>query len=256
MLKTKKGTKQDEESTHAAAAAAKKDEPLVTIQDWRALVPALALLLGLGGPNVATAGDATDTQLWNEAKLTIRLNNRFDVVAGGVLRLGDDISQVIRNSGLVGANARVTDFLSLTPTYQYIADHPVQGEPTVENRLGLVSTLSTPIRSANLALSNGLEFRSFDNKPDSWRWRPKLKVSHPLGSTTLGLSIYIADELFYEFIPDSWTRNRLFAGLEKRLSDNVAIELYYCRQTQFKAGQQDLNIIGVASRIDFDPGRK
>jgi hypothetical protein len=103
-----------------------------------------------------------------------------------------------------------------------------------------------------LALSNGLEFRSFDNKSDSWRWRPKLKLSHPVGSKDLAFSAYAASELFYDFRTDIWTRSRLFAGLEKRLSDNAAIDLYYCRQIEFKAGKQDLNIIGVSMRFDLD----
>src|SRR4029077_19893429 len=96
------------------------------------------------------------------------------------------------------------------------------------------------------------EFRSFDNKSDSWRWRPKLKLSHPLGSKNLAFSAYAASELFYDFSTDIWTRSRLFAGLEKRLSDNAAIDLYYCRQIEFKAGKQDLNIIGVSMRFDLD----
>jgi uncharacterized protein DUF2490 len=198
------------------------------------------------------AGEQSDAQLWNEAKVTIRLDDRFDLVVGGALRFGDDVSQLVRTSGLLAVNVRVTDFFSLTPTYQYIVDDPVMGGRTVENRLGLVPTVSAPLGSAKLALSNGLEFRSFDSKPDSWRWRPKLRLSHPVGSQSLALTGYAAGELFYDFQTDIWTRSRLFAGLEKRLSDNVAIDLYYCRQIELKAGKQDLNIIGISMRFDLD----
>ena len=198
------------------------------------------------------AGEQSDAQLWNEAKVTIRLDDRFDLVVGGALRFGDDVSQLVRTSGLLAVNARVADFFSLTPTYQYIVDDPVNGGRTVENRIGLVPTVSAPLWSLKLALSNGLEFRSFDSKPDSWRWRPKLKLSHPVGSKSLALTGYAAGELFYDFHTDNWTLSRLFAGLEKRLSDNVAIDLYYCRQIHFEAGKQDLNIIGISMRFDLD----
>lgn len=198
------------------------------------------------------AGEQSDAQLWNEARVIIRLDDHFDLVAGGVLRLGNDVSQLVRNAGLLGANVRITDFLSLAATYQYIFDTPVSGGDTFENRLGLVPTLSAPLGSAKLALSNGFEFRSFDNKPDSWRWRPKLRLSHPVGSQSLALTGYAAGELFYDFHTDIWTRSRLFAGLEKRLSDNVAIDLYYCRQIELKARNQDLNIIGISIRFDLD----
>jgi hypothetical protein len=227
----------------------------VAVQSRRPSILALASVLTLGWYCVgsALAGEPPDAQLWNEAKVTIRLDDRFDLVVGGALRLGDDVSQLVRTSGLLAVNVRLTDFFSLTPTYQYIVDDPVTGERTVENRLGLVPTVSTPLCSAKLALSNGLEFRSFDNKPNSWRWRPKLKLSHLVGSKDLALTGYAAGELFYDFDTDIWTRSRLFAGLEKRLSDNVAIDLYYCRQIELKAGKQDLNIIGISIRIDLDP---
>jgi len=216
------------------------------------LALALALTLGWYCVGSTIAGERPDAQLWNEAKVTIRLDDHFDLVVGGALRLGDDLSQLVRTSGLLAVNVRVTDFFSLTPTYQYIVDDPVTGGRTVENRLGLVPTVSVPLGNAKLALSNGLEFRSFDSKPDSWRWRPKLKLSHPVGSKGLALTGYAAGELFYDFNTDIWTRSRLFAGLEKRLSDNVAIDLYYCRQIELKAGKQDLNIIGISMRFDLD----
>jgi hypothetical protein len=213
---------------------------------------ALVLTSGDYCTGSAIAGEQPDTQLWNEGKVIIRLDDRFDFVVGGGLRLGDDVSQLVRTSGLLATNVRMTGFFFLTPTYQYIVDHPVKGGRTVENRLGLVPTATAPLGSAKLALSNGLEFRSFDNTSDSWRWRPKLKLSHPVGSKNLAFSAYAAGELFYDFRTDNWTRSRLFAGLEKRLSDNAAIDLYYCRQIELKAGKQDLNVIGISMRFDLD----
>jgi Protein of unknown function (DUF2490) len=230
-----------------------KSKPPIVVRKWRAPILVIALFLGLGCPGAAVAVEPTDTQLWNEAKLTIRLDDRFDLVAGGALRIGDDVSKLIRTSGLLAVNIRAAPFLSFTPTYQYIVDHPMMGGRIVENRLGLVPTLTAPLGETKLALSNAVEYRSFENNPDSWRWRPKLKLSHPLGPKTLALSAYAAGELFYNFRPGAWTRSRLFAGLEKRISDHVTIELYYCRQLALKANQQDLNIIGLSWRIDFDP---
>lgn len=233
-----------------------KSESAIVVRKWGRTVVASLLFLGFGSSGAAAAGETADTQLWNEAKLTIRLDDRFDLVAGGALRFGDDVSKLIRNSGLLAVNVRVGSFLSLTPTYQHIVDHPVQGGKFVENRLGLVPTVTAPLGGAKIALSNAIEYRSFENNPDSWRWRPKLNLSHPLGSKALALSAYTAGELFYNFRPNSWTRSRLFAGLEKRFGDHVALEFYYCRQLALKANQQDLNIIGLTWRIDFDPQKR
>jgi hypothetical protein len=230
-----------------------KSEPVAGVRKWSATVLAALLFLGLDSPGAAAAGESTDTQFWNEAKLTIRLDDRFDLVAGGMLRFGDDVSKLIRSSSLLAVNVRVTSFLSLTPTYQYIVHDPAMGGRTVENRLGFVPTLTAPLGGAKASLSNAIEYRSFDNDPDAWRWRPKLKLSHALGQEALALSAYVAGELFYDFRSNSWTRSRLFAGLEKRISDHMALELYYCRQVALKANQQDLNIVGLTWRIDFDP---
>ncbi|MEO5754776.1 MAG: DUF2490 domain-containing protein [Chthoniobacterales bacterium] len=212
--------------------------------------------LGAGWPSLTGAGEPPDTQLWNEAKLTARLNDRFDLVVGGVLRLGDDVSQIIRVSSLLGVNVKVTKIFSFTPNYQYIVDDPGEADQGIENRFGLWPTLSLPLASSKVVLSNGLEFRSFETKPDMWRWRPRLSISHPVGPKALGLSAYLSDEFFYEINNETWTRNRLSAGLGKRLGEHITVQLYYTRQMQLKANQQDLNIIGLSWLIDFGPTAK
>jgi hypothetical protein len=97
------------------------------------MVLALVLTSGEYCTGSAIAGEQPDTQLWNEGKVMIRLDDRFDFVVGGALRLGDDVSQLVRTSGLLAANVRVTDFFFLTPTYQHIVHDPVKGGRSVEN---------------------------------------------------------------------------------------------------------------------------
>ena len=218
----------------------------------RALISALTAALLVFLPLARAAAAEADTQLWSEVKLTAKWTDRFDLIAAGALRFGEDVSHHDRTSYQFGLNFRAMPALTLTPSYQYIVNDPADDTRTFEHRFGAVAALRLPVERFEATLSTGVEYRLRHEQADGWRVRPRLKLKRPVGPDRWGLAAYVADELFYDTRAADWTRNRLFAGIEKKMRGNWVLDFYYCRQSDLRTHDAELNIIGISMRLSLD----
>ena len=83
----------------------------------------------------------------------------------------------------------------------------------------------------------------------STRYRNRFQVEHPVGPKKLGLSLYVADEVFYDWSVNRWVRNRFTAGASKVFNKHFTQDLYYLRQNDGVTIPGDLNVIGAALRL-------
>jgi Protein of unknown function (DUF2490) len=210
---------------------------------------ALAILFSLEGH---AADPREDAEFWNELKITAKWTDQVDLIAAGALRFEDNFSVLNRRSLQLGLNLRPIPWLTLTPNYQYIAHDPAEDVRTHEHRPSLLTAVRIPIERAEVTLSTGIEYRIREDKEDSWRVRPKVKLKYPLGPDQWNLSGYIADELFYDSNHDDFVRNRSFAGCEKKLGKSWSIDLYYCRQQDLHGRDPDLDVVGLSIGVRFD----
>ena len=58
------------------------------------------------------------------------------------------------------------------------------------------------------------------------------------------LNGFVADEIFYDTHFDAWIRNRIYAGVSKKVNAHFTFELYYMRQNDGHSRPGDLNVIG------------
>jgi hypothetical protein len=210
-------------------------------------VLALAALLSFARP---AAGE--DTQLWSEATVRAKLSKRFDLLVGSEVRFGNDVSHHDRTSVEAGLAWHPTKWFTLSPRWEYITDDPVDDVSGHENRFLLVTALRLPVECVEATLSARVEYRLRHAQSDGWRIRPKFKLEHDLGPRSWDLAAYTSDELFYDTRAAEWTRNRFYAGLEKKLGKDLSLDLSYCRQHDLHSRDPDLNIIGVSMRLELD----
>jgi hypothetical protein len=214
----------------------------------RCLFVAVALML-LASPCLATD---SDTQLWSEIHTTTMLNSNWDLVANGQLRFGDDISSLIQESMQMGFNLKVCDYLTISPTYRYINNDPADGSNSHENRAAVLGTVHFPLSGFHVSLGNEFEYRLRDPQTDSWRYRPRLTIEHPIGPSPWNLSAYLSGEGFYDSEHSRIVRNRAYAGFRKKLMQNLTLDLYYMRQDEYVTNPDDLNVVGIALRFHFN----
>ncbi|HET6976173.1 MAG TPA: DUF2490 domain-containing protein [Pyrinomonadaceae bacterium] len=191
----------------------------------------------------------SDNQLWSDVQLAVPVTKHFDFNLLGTLRLGRDISRPVDERVGVGFTFRWGKYFTVSPNYLHIGMQPFRGRKVWENRLTLPVTLRFTAGKFRLSDRNQLERRLRNNGAKSWRYRNRFQVEHPVGSAKLNLSLFVADEVFYDWAVDRWVRNRFSVGGIKVFNKHYTQEFYYLRQNDGVSLPGDINVIGTTLRF-------
>ena len=222
------------------------------LKNLRQLWPSLSLvfLLTLVTPaSSQTAIDQTDTQQWNDVFIAVPITKQVDFNVLGTLRIGRDISHTVDERFGVGATFRIGQHVTLVPAYLHIETQPFEGIRLHEERLNLAAILRFEANQFRFSDRNLLERRFRRPGINSTRYRNRFQVEHPVGPDKMKLSVFVSEEVFYDWSVDDWVRNRVAAGIIKPLNKNLTLELYYLRQNDGRALPGDVHVIGTTWRI-------
>lgn len=96
-----------------------------------------------------------------------------------------------------------------------------------ENRGMLYLNLSQDIKTFDLSFSNRLEYRTFKELDNYFRYKQSLKLNFP-NLTAWGMQFYIAEESFCKINQDVGTHlARLYTGLNAIDKNNFQVKIYY-----------------------------
>jgi hypothetical protein len=193
--------------------------------------------------------DQTDNQQWTDVQLFIPVTKEIDFTLGGTLRVGRDISHPVDERVGAGFSFRFGKYITVSPNYQHIGMQPFPGRRVWENRLSFPVQLRFNLGSFRITDRNLFERRLRNSGVKTTRYRQRLQVEHPVGSDKLALSLFIADEVFYDWSVDRWVRNRFSVGGIKVFNKHFTQELYYLRQNDSVSVPGDLNVIGTTLRF-------
>ncbi len=193
--------------------------------------------------------DQTDNQQWNEVQLFIPVTKQIDFTLGGTLRIGRDFSNPIDERVGAGFSFKFGKYITVSPHYQHIGMQPFAGRRVWENRLSLPVQVRFDIGKFRLTVRNLFERRLRNSGLKTTRYRQRLQVEHPVGSKDLGLSLFISNEVFYDWAVDRWVRNRFSVGGIKVFNKHFTQDFYYLRQNDGVSVPGDLNVIGTTLRI-------
>lgn len=193
--------------------------------------------------------DQTDNQQWTDVQLAIPVTTQFDFNLLGTLRLGRDITHPVDERVGVGFTFRVNKYVTVSPNYLHIGMQPFAGRRIWENRLTFPVQLRFNVGQFRLSDRNQFERRIRNSGVRSTRYRNRFQVEHPIGSDKLALSLFIADEVFYDWTFDRWVRNRFSVGGSKVFNKHFTQDFYYLRQNDGVSVPGDLNVIGTTLRF-------
>ena len=209
----------------------------------------LLLLLASSADAQSISQVETDTQQWNDVQFAVPLNDKIDFVLQGTIRFGRDISRPVDERLGFGFSFKIGKYLTVTPAYMHIATQPFRNVKQFENRLLLPITFRFPLGKFRISDRNGFERRSRHPGVDSTRYRNKLQVEHPIAPNKYKLSLFVSDEVFYDWLVNAWVRNRAAVGVTKVFNKNLQGDLYYLRQNDSHSRPGDLHVIGTALRV-------
>jgi Protein of unknown function (DUF2490) len=208
----------------------------------------LFLLSGLASGQ-AIVPPQSDNQLWTDVQVAVPVTKNIDFNVLGTLRLGRDISHAVDERIGVGFSFRFGKYLTLSPNYLHIGMQPFEGRRVWENRLSLPITLRFNLDKFRLSDRNLFERRIRNSGARATRYRNRLQVEHPIGPARLNLSLFVADEVFYDWSLNRWPRNRFTVGASKVFNKHYTQDFYYLRQNDSFSFPGDLNVIGTSLRL-------
>jgi hypothetical protein len=220
----------------------------------RVLVPCWSMVLFLFLFLTANASaqlllPQTDNQQWTEVQLAVPVTSQIDFGIIGGLRIGRDISHPVDERIGAGFSVRVGKYITVQPHYLHIGMQPFAGRRVWENRLVLPVTLRFNVGKFRLSDRNQFERRLRNSGVKSNRYRNRFQVEHPVGPDKLGLSLFVGDEVFYDWTFDRWVRNRFSVGASKVFNKHFTQDFYYLRQNDSFSLPGDLNVIGTSLRF-------
>jgi hypothetical protein len=207
------------------------------------------LLLVLSGLASAQGVDRTDNQVWSDVQFAVPMTKDIDFNILGTLRIGRDVSRPVDERIGMGFTFRFGQHVSIAPNYLYLATQPVRNRKVWESRLSLPVTLRFNVEKFRWSDRNLFERRFRNPGNTSTRYRNRLQVEHPVGPSKLNLSLYIADEVFYDWSLNRWVRNRFTVGGSKVFNKHITQDVYYLRQNDGVSVPGDLNVIGTTLRL-------
>ena len=102
---------------------------------------------------------------------------------------------------------------------------------------------------------NMIERRLRNSQADSTRYRNQLRIDVPFSVISAKgnkYKFFVADEVFYDWSVNAWTRNRFSVGINRKFKDRYTGEIFYLRQNDGRARPGDLHVIGVSLKIRLD----
>jgi len=206
-------------------------------------------LLVLSGLASAQLVDRTDNQIWSDVQVAIPMTKDIDFNVLGTLRVGRDISRPVDERIGMGFTFRFGQHVQIAPNYLYIATQPVRDRKLWESRLSLPVTLRFNVDKFRISDRNLFERRIRRPGINSTRYRNRLQVDHAVGRDKLSLSLFVADEVFYDWSLNRWPRNRFTAGVSKVFNKHFTQDVYYLRQNDGVSVPGDLHVIGTTLRF-------
>jgi hypothetical protein len=216
------------------------------------IIALLILLLSVALPVCAQSSDSDsrdDVQFWNETQIFLPLRDGTDLMFFGVLRQGRDLARPVDERGGVGLALKANKYLTIIPTWLYIAQQPTPTRKNIEHRLIFNATVKFALGKFAFTDRNLIERRLRHARSDFTMYRNRLQIDHPARLGAFNFRIFVADEVWYDALQGAWTRNRVSAGIIKQFSPRFAGEFFYLRQTDGRARPGDLHVIGTLFRI-------
>ena len=206
-------------------------------------------LLCLSVADISAQIDRTDNQFWSDVQVAAPVTKNFDFNILGTFRVGRDFSHPVDERIGAGFTFRLGSHVTISPNYLHIGMQPVPRRRIWENRLTLPVTLRFNAGNFRLSDRNQIERRLRNSGVKATRYRNRFQVDHAIGTKEWQLSVFVSDEVFYDWAVDRWVRNRASVGVSKVFNKHFTQDVYYLRQNDGVSVPGDLNVIGTTLRF-------
>lgn len=220
----------------------------------------IVLCLGffLGNAQTAPAPER-DLQMWNDVQIRIPFTKddkgkpKTSLLLYGTLRVGRDLSKFVDERAGLGLEFKLNKTFTLTPAMLFREAQPWPGRKESERRLRLDVGIEKPFSRVVLRDRNRIEYRMRSGVKNSFRYRNRLQLTMPLKRDGKEfISPFVADEVFYDFREQRFTRNEFTVGFGRKISSGTSVDIYYTYQRNRSRTFKIVNVLGVSWRFDVN----
>lgn len=202
---------------------------------WAGLVLGFTLL---GRVSVSWARD--DFQSWNTLEISKRFGSQWELFFLPELRIRHDASQLFYHEYRQGVRWKPSKYLQVGLNYLF-ARNASSGKTREEHTGELDVTPKMTIGSLDGSLRVRVALRTIQGSSGEQEWQVRLmpKLAYPTQLAGHKVTLYVADDLFYDYTRDAWNQNRVFLGVSTPLGKahgvEVLVDVYYMVQSQLGA---------------------
>lgn len=212
----------------------------------------LCLLWGAATASAQSTDDArSDTQLWPDVSLAIRLREKVRLNLQTTVREGRDITTAVNEQFGIGLAVSLNKYITVAHMYRLIRSHPFPGSRQLESRWGTDLTIRVPLRGGFVVSDrNRHEFR---NIAGTWsqRYRNRMQVERSFSILDRRITPYISAEPYYDTRFHEWARTQYFVGARVPIIKHLTLDGFYMRQLDDRSRPGNLHVIGTFIRLDF-----
>lgn len=183
---------------------------------------------------------AGDTQWWNDLQLILPLktgkdqkNKSFDKVVlnlDGIVRLGRNASFPVDDRAAATIEFRVNNFLKISSGYLYQRFEQIPRRKSYETRLSFAANLEKKFNLFTLRHRSLVEYRWRNFRPNTEVYRLRFQASYSFRHHEKEFfSPFVSEERYYDFRQHNWNRNEFYAGITRRLTPRVSLDVFYIR---------------------------
>lgn len=206
------------------------------------LLLAVAAVLAAMAPG-ALAGEENEWQLWSAFTVRAKVTDDFGVFVTPQLRYKDDFDTWYYERYDLGLSFNLGERWRIEPFYSRL-EKKLAGDWNVSDLASLQVYYKTPLGFRDLDFENRVRFETnFDNEREAGRERVKFSRELPWVE---GGSVFVSDELIYDFSGGNFKENRLRAGYQHRFKCGFSTEVAFQLTSVRSAGHwEDFNTLVV-----------
>ena len=190
---------------------------------------------------------ASDWEYWSKNTIIAKLNEKIDLKFEPHFRLKNKFANFYYNQTYVGPVFKISEFLKIAPLYLYRTTK--KNNHWKKNNIGnLDIELKLPF-----LLESFLIYRcrtEYNFTKNGCVLRNCLKLSKDYKNID-GLSFFLSDEIFYNFMVDKLDENRTEIGFSKEITDNLGLGLSYILRYREIDNWRNTNILQTEVKVAF-----
>jgi hypothetical protein len=196
------------------------------------------------------AAPYVDSQFWSELDAKYQIAAAWSVTGIATTRLGNELPNPTLTAAGLQIDYRFGSWIASATGYYVSIRNAQSGARTTIWLPAAALTYEVSYGPVVLSDRNRVEqLEGIPGSPGRYRNRAGADCNIPAGRQLT--DVFLADEAFYDFSTDRWSRNRAMAGVQFQLAPDTRLQTFYMRQNNITGTPGRLNILGLTLQLDF-----